>query len=1525
METAKLKKFAQFARRSLLEQISAKLKLVLAENSTARRENPTVIAEIEKAIRNQPAVGSKGKEPTDGWKLTADSLVERVAYIWFNRFCALRFMDVNRYTRIGVVSPAEGQFQPEILAEAKMGHIDDEMVPEKTRQQIFALLHGKAPSRDPQGEAYRLLVVAACNFFHGAMPFLFQRIDDYTELLMPDDLLSGNSILAYTREAMTPDVCGVDSSQPSVISSQQQNTDSWRLKADNSAAEGGVEVIGWLYQFYISEKKDEVFDGLKKNKKITPENIPAATQLFTPHWIVKYLVENSLGRLWMLNRPNSSLVDRMKYYIPPEISVGSEKWEVESKENYDGSAKLSGTNRLAEGNGRGGVGVSGNQNLSQGGTLRTDQSGSQGGSVDSLEYSGGASASIDSGVQKLSIDSARVKSGSGNANHDSSAAGVSSSAANRPDSQSIRGNQEDDLFTDRKVEITSHSSLSTSHSTSHSASIREEDFLRIEKPEDIKICDPACGSGHMLTYAFDLLYAIYQEEGYEPAEIPEKILTHNLYGIEIDERAGELAAFALTMKARAKQRRFFNKGVKPNICVLENIHFDESELKDYMDFVGRDLFTAPLQTTLRQFEEADNFGSLIRPDVTDVDGMLRILESKNVSGHLFLSMTHQKVLQALRQADYLSPKYHVVIANPPYMGGKGMNGRLGAWAKDNYPNSKSDLFAMFIERNLDLAQKHGAVAMITMQSWMFLSSFEALRVRLLGQNTLLSMAHLGARAFDSISGEVVSTTAFVLENANRLNYKGGYLRLVAGNSEAEKNDAIRESVKNSDCGWLFRASASDFRKIPGSPIAYWVSNKLVGLFNSGSRLGDIAQIKAGMATSDNDRFLRFWNEVSRKKIGFDVVSTKETVDVYTKWYPYNKGGSFRKWAGNNDYVVNWDNDGEDVKKWVVSNPKDPNTTHWSRRIVNTEIFFRECFTWSDVGAEFPSFRYLKIGFVIGNRGPAIIQEHLNRSVLGYLNGKIPRLILNLLNPTLTFNVGNIADIVFSQKVQADVSSQVSKCIGLARYDWDSYETSWDFTSLPLLNPDYRQPTLKATYQKLRAHWREMTLEMQRLEEDNNRIFIEAYGLKHELDEKVDLNEITLTCNPHYRYGVEECEVGSEKWEEMEARLLQDTMKELVSFAVGCMFGRYSLDMPGLVLANQGESIADYIRKVESLKRKVGRNENDSEKLSGTDRLAEGDGFGGDDLSGDTAIPQGGALRSDESNSQGGRFNSIKHSGGSGEAINSGVQKLSVDSTGFKSGSRNSANDCSTSGLCSSTAGRTNPESLRGDQAHGLLPDSQAVLTSHFPLPTSHLSFVPDEDNVIPMLDGDWFTDDIAERFRKFLRVAYGDEYYEENLRFIEQALGKNGKARDIRDYFLKDFYSDHVRRYKKRPIYWLFSSSKGSFNALIYMHRYRPDTVSVVLNDYLREFRTKLTSHKNHLEAVSINASSSQGEKTKALKEIEKITRMIAEMEEYEREVLYPLATEQMEIDLDDGVKVNYPKLGKALKKIVGLDAKEED
>ena len=1171
METAKLKKFAQYARRTLQDLVEAKLQLVLHVGSAARREAAQAVVELEREMT----------------QTSREHIVEKVAYTWFNRFCALRFMDVNGYTRIRVVSPAdEGQFQPEILAEAKMGNIDDERVPDKVRQQVTALLDGTATSSDPQQEAYRLLVVAECNSFYRAMPYLFERIADYTELLMPDDLLSGNSILAAAREAMTVDACQ------------------------------DVEVIGWLYQFYISEKKDAVFDGLKKGRKISPENIPAATQLFTPHWIVRYLVENSLGRLWMLNHPNSGLIEQMDYYIKPE-------------------------------------------------TVETD-------------------------------------------------------------------------------------------------------FLRIARPEDIKVCDPACGSGHMLTYAFDLLYAMYEEAGTDASEIPEKILTHNLYGIELDERAGDLAAFALTMKARAKQRRFFNKSIEPNICVLEKISFSNGELDEYMDVVGCDLFTLDLRATLQQFDEADNFGSLIRPKLRNVQNMLPLLAAKDMGGQLFLKCTHDKVIHVLRQTDYLSSKYQVVVANPPYMGSKGMNSRLSAWAKKNYPDSKSDLFAMFIERNLDFVVKQGSVGMITMQSWMFLSSYEKLRASMLEHDTILTMAHLGSRAFDSIGGEVVSTTAFVLKNVPYRDLQGDFLRLVDGSSEAEKDRMLREAVRNRNCVWYHRAASNDFHKIPGSPIAYWVSKKVRDIFETEPSLGDIAEAKQGLGTGQDAVFFRFFWEICQVKMGFDFTSSIDIWNGEKKWIPLNKGGSFRKWYGNKEYLIAFNKENRDILKKLGNN------------LPSEHKYLKPFISWSDITSANNSFRKFEHGFLFSNTGHCVFPEGFDQEsiLLSYCNNKFVNMMTKILNPTIHFHVGYFNLLPYPSKITKEntkIRKLTDLLVGEAKSDWDSFETSWNFEEYSLLKKNIYQPTLKKTYIKIRTSWNESILTVQRLEEENNRIFIDAYELQDELEPDVSLNEITLTCNPHYRYGNKKTE------SEMESLLLADTMSEFISYAVGCMFGRYSLDQPGLVLANQGDTMADYLRRV--------------------------------------------------------------------------------------------------------------------------------------PQPR----FMPDDDNLIPMLDGEWFSDDITERFRAFLRVTFGDEHYVENMQFIEDALGK-----DIRKYFLKDFYSDHVKRYKKRPIYWLFASPKGTFSALIYLHRYRPDTASVVLQ-CLRDFVVKLGAHRTYLDQISIDPGAGQVEKTRALKEIDSLKKQLLELDEYERETLYPLATSQIALDLDDGVKVNYLKLGAALKKIVGLDAKDDE
>lgn len=576
--------------------------------------------------------------------------------------------------------------------------------------------------------------------------------------------------------------------------------------------------------------------------------------------------------------------------------------------------------------------------------------------------------------------------------------------------------------------------------------------------------------------------------------------------------------------------------------------------------------------------------------------------------------------------------------------------------------------------------------------------------------------------------------------------------------------------------YFFRASAEDFKKISGGPIAYWVSQPVRKAFTSKNTIDALFKPRKGIDTGSNELFLRFWFEVNFRKIGFDCHSEAESEKTKRKWFPYNKGGEFRKWYGNFNYIVDWESSG-----FRIRNFKDDKGNIRSN-LRNQSFFFQEGLTWTDVSSSCFGARYLPAGFMCDNSGSACYGDSkLMPVVLGMLTSKIAFEFLKVLNPTLHFQAGNLSSLPLPDQLDLPLVEKTREALSKVKSDWDSYETSWDFISLPLLHPDHRQPTLKASYQKLRAHWREMTLDMQRLEQENNRIFIDAYGLQDELTPDVPLNEITLTCNPHYRYG------GDKSDEELEAMLLADTMRELVSCAVGCMLGRYSLDKPGLILANQGETLADYLAQV--------------------------------------------------------------------------------------------------------------------------------------PQP----SFPADDDNVIPMLDGDWFADDITLRFRQFLRVAFGEAHYDENLAFIEQALNVKGKRNySLRDYFLSEFYADHVKRYKKRPIYWLFSSPKGSFNALIYMHRYRPDTVSVVLK-YLRDYREKLSTEKDRQASVSINPATSQGDKTRALKEVERLSKVLAELEDYERDVLYPLATEQKAIDLDDGVKVNYLKFGAALKKITGLDAKEED
>lgn len=1208
----RLKRFAQDARRYLIDQVNTKLSEVLAPDSDASTYEKTkplynaLVKEVEKVTGGRFQV-SGGLSPD-----TCDlkPLAERVAYTWFNRLTALRYMDLKHFNPVGIISPQSGDTLPQILAEAKLGVIDSSLIDPSDSDRVLGLLSGTIASTyhkgDAQSEAFRILLLSACNHIGKSLPFLFKPIKDWMELLLPDDLLGEHGILAMIREVMTEDACQ------------------------------DVEVIGWLYQYYISEKKDEVFANLKKGKKVQSAEIPAVTQLFTPHWIVKYMVQNSLGRLWLESHPKSSLKAKMEYYVQADAVPPTDK-------------------------------------------------------TDSIQKGASASACT---------------------------------------------------------------------------------------PEEIKFCDPCCGSGHILTYAFDLLYEIYSEEGYDPIDIPRLIISKNLYGIEIDERASELAAFALSMKAREKDRQWFSRGIDPQICCLENIRFDKDEIEPYLDRCGRDIFTLNFERMLSQFEHADTYGSLIVPHEQDIEGISDLLNAKDFSGDVFLAPTHNKVLKLIEQADYLSTKYRVVVTNPPYLGTSGFGKEKEDWFKTNFPHSRSDFFAMFMERCLSLSVKHGYMTMINMQSWMFLSSYEKLRMHLVRNYEFVTMAHLGPRAFDSIGGEVVSTTSFVMRNTKPDGKQGAYFRLIEGRSEDEKSKLYVDAIANPDCGWFFHCKTSDFIKIPGAPIAYWVSDSVRGIYNRGTAIGVIAAPRKGNTTTDNNRFLRYWVEVCTGNIALNHSSAESVQKNMLKWVPYNKGGGYRKWYGFNEFLVNWENNGEEIK----------NIPH--SVIANESYFFQPGLTWSSVTSSKFSLRSFGAGYIFDNGGCCVFGDSMVLlKLIAFMNSIVFTALFADINPTLNFQSGDVAKIPYidSSNLNPEVLQQI---INYCKSDWDSYETSWDFQQLPLLG--VRDEVLgvcglgvREAYAKLRNQWIELTLKMQELEEENNRIFIEAYGLQDELIPEVPLKEITLTCNPYYRYGMEvDYNPDSREFplrKDLEDRLLADTMKELISYAVGCMFGRYSLDKPGLILANQGETLADYLKQV--------------------------------------TIP----------------------------------------------------------------------------------------------------SFLPDKDNVIPILEGEWFIDDIVSRLSEFLKVAFGADKYSENISFIEEALGK-----DLRAYFLKDFYNDHVKRYKKRPIYWLFSSPKGSFNALIYMHRYTPDTVSIMLNGYLREYIHKLRAKVSQLEHQLSAGALTERDKMLTGKEINRLKDVIAELEAWESKVILPLAEKRIEIDLDDGVKVNYVKFSGAVRSIPGLAAKDE-
>lgn len=1179
MNTNQLKKFAQEARRKLIDQVSAKLNYVLTSDSAELREKGTAIQKLKEALK----------------ETSKEQLVDKVSYTWFNRLVALRFMDVNDYQPIGVqvLSALDGFTTPEILDEAKRGHIHDEL--QLDRRKIGDLLDGRIPSSNPQNEVYKLLLTGVCNHLHKTFPFLFERIDDYTELLLPDDLTSEFSIVQDIRNGMSKEDCKE------------------------------VEIIGWLYQFYISEKKDEVFSS---NKKVKKEDIPAATQLFTPRWIVEYMVQNTVGKLWLLNNPSSRLKDHMPYFI-------------ESEE-------------------------------------------------------------------------------------------------------------------------------------------KDDEYLKVSSVEEITLLDQACGSGHILVYGFELFSKIYEEQGYNQSEIPELIINKNLFGFEIDERAAQLSGFALLMKAREYHRRVFRKELKPNILCYKDIKLTEDEIKETFQQLKIKL-TDELFYDLKNIQQATNLGSLISPhtDLQVLNEVTEKISANKDSLDVFLRYRLEELDTALDHLQLLGNKYHCVVDNPPYMGGRKMNEQLSDWVKRSYPNSKSDLMACFMQVGLKILHPKGFLGMINQHSWMFISSYERLRGELLSNTHIDTLLHLGPRTFPEIGGEVVQNAAFTLRNQDPRE-SGVYFRLVDFDTSEAKRNKFLEAVINPECGWAYKSNQEDFSKIPGSPIGYWASKGLLESFEKGKILGKHGEPRQGMATTDNKRFLRRWYEVEFSKIGFSLSFEEATASAF-KWFPYNKGGGDRKWYGNNEYVVNYSNDGSELKHVVKEKYRDRpyakgfTAERWDKLIdtwvlKNKEFYFQKSITWSYISTKSLSVRQSPKGFIFDVSGSSLfVNEEINLYVLGLLASKVSGEFMNILNPTMNIQAGDISRIPLILGDQGDaIKVSIDKLIDISKSEWDSRELSWDFSKMSLTK--HRSDLVDEAFDLYTHFWKQIFEKAHQLEEEVNNLYISIYGLNDTLTPTLHKEEITLL---------------KEESISRDGQLVfkrNEVLLQFISYAVGCMFGRYSLDKEGLLLANQGETLQDYLIKVEKQE--------------------------------------------------------------------------------------------------------------------------------------SELSFIPDEDNIIPILDDEWFEDDVVGRFHEFLRASFGEQNFEKNLSFVEESIGK-----DIRKYFVKDFYKDHVQRYNKRPIYWMFSSPKGSFNVLVYMHRYTPDTLNQILNGYLNEYREKLKTRMETLDHLMISGSPS--EQNKAAKEKDKIQLVLLELQEYEREVLYPLATERISIDLDDGVLVNYNKFGNAITPVAGLNDKK--
>ena len=1206
MNQGKLKTFAVEARRELLEKVALQarkigiteesIKGASVESSDALIINGQHLSKEERIQRNKLIRRIK--------ETSFEQVMEEAAYTWFNRFVALRFMEVNDYlpTRIRVLSSLDGGNEPDMMKEALSLGLDIDT------EKVYEM---KLNNQDD--ELFKYLIIAHCNDLNDYLPFMFGTIEDYTEILFPEGLLNTDSFVRkMTNTEVFPE-------------------EDWYE----------VEIIGWLYQFYISEEKDRVFS---KKGKYDAADIPAATQLFTPDWIVKYLVQNSVGRKWLESHPeHKKLAKNWEYFIDHEDDKYQEK--------------------------------------------------------------------------------------------------ISN-------------------FVDENLKI-----------------------------EELKVLDPAMGSGHILVYAFDLLYEIYIENGYTRNEIPRLILENNLYGLEIDDRAYQLASFSLVMKALQYDNRFLIKIQKQElnmniVAILETNNLPKNTIQVLSGEDSGSVYDS-VERFFNQYKNAKTYGSLIKVDIDDTSIIEERVNEITLQPLDDILITEEvnyitnEVPKLIKQNEILSSKYDVLVMNPPYMSSSSMNDVLKKFVNKEYPRSKSDMFATFMELD-HLLNDSALYAAINMHSWMFLSSFEKLRKHIVSSKQIDSMLHLGTRAFEEIGGEVVQTTAFVLRNYRINILSGTYVRLVELNNSLLKSDKTKEAVTNPEVTYRYTFNQNNFKEIPESPIAYWASDNLINDFITGDKLVNLIDPKVGLQTGDNNQFLRLWWETDFDQIKFDTKSVVESKNSGYKWVPYNKGGKRRQWYGNYDYIVNWENDGKEIRNFTDSNGK------LRSRPQNTNYYFKEAITWPLITSGGFSIRYRSPGSVHDVSGMSAFSIDTEKLlyILGILSTNIADYIFKILNPTINLQVGDFNNfpVVINHEYKNEVIELVKQSIEISKYDWDSFETSWDFKMNPLITllktnrneSTYNSRKVEDVYYSYKNKMNNLFEDLKKIETDLNRDFIEIYDLHDDVISMVSDRDITLT-----KIFDEAKDISAEIKGNQYVLTKKDVIQQFISYAIGCMFGRYSLDEEGLVYA-------------------------------------------------------------------GGEFDASRY-------------------------------------------------------------ETYKVV----------------EDNIIPITSDVYLEDDLVNRFVEFVETVYGKETLEDNLSFVAEALGqkKNETARDtIHSYFLKDFFKDHAKMYSvtgsgRRPIYWKFTSGKeNAFNCFIYMHRYDKTTISRIRTEYLHDVQQRLETRKIDLDQI-LNSDASTTELNKSRKEMKTVEKQLAELVTYD-EKLRHMADQQIEIDLDDGFNVNYPKFKGLVEKV---------